>query len=387
MLQICYNSSIDILCYKRVTYIDTHSGGIQAMRTYAAGQDFGNSLTKSIVYVAEDKFRTMTIPSAIADADFTNMVRLRRGINYNGSTLKSILLDGEYAVEYDGKQYYVGQLAIRERNGVDPTSLGNAARYWSTQSLMSLLTTTGVMIKDTEYSILVVTGLPVFAHDEETVSQVKKQLNGSHQFMLNGQSRTAHIKVGKVLMEAAGAVIHGGIENNSNTYGVIDIGSYTTDFYVMEGLVPVTKKCGSREIGVHNATSDVAAKFEQKYKFPLRHDQRERILSCYKSGNYTDMSLSEPRMYADLANWTRDAVDTVSSNIVNEARAIWRTGSQGLVAANFSRVEVVGGGARYFFDAISRVIPPAKTHRSPELSNVKGYASFANTLLQARSIA
>lgn len=355
------------------------------MKTYAVGHDFGNSLTKSLVYIGEDKFRAMTIPSAIADANLADMVRLRRGINYTGSTLKSILLDGEYTIEYDNKQYYVGQLAIRERNGVDPTSLGNAARYWSVQALMSLLTTTGTMVKDTEYSVLVVTGLPVFAHDDETVSHVKKQLNGSHQFILNGQTRTAHIKVGKVLMEAAGAVIHGGIENNSNTYGVIDIGSYTTDFYVMEGLVPVTKKCGSREIGVHNATSDVASKFEQKYKFPLRHDQREKILSCYKSSNYTEMSLSEPRMYADLANWTSNAVDTVSSNIVNEARAIWRTGSQGLVAANFSRVEVVGGGARYFFEPIAKVIPPAKTHRSPELSNVKGYASFAQTLLQARA--
>src|SRR5579859_84992 len=175
------------------------------MTTYAVGHDFGNSLTKSIVYVADEKYKSMTIPSAIADANLAEMVRLRRGINYSGASLKSILLDNEYAIECDGKQYYVGQLAIRERNGVDPTSLGNAARYWSTQALMSLLTTTGTMIKDTEYSILVVTGLPVFAHDDETVSHVKKQLNGSHKFTLNGHDRIAHIKVGKVLMEAAGA--------------------------------------------------------------------------------------------------------------------------------------------------------------------------------------
>lgn len=356
------------------------------MRTFGCGHDHGNSRTTDILYL-NGQAHMRTFPSASADGSIKQLAKMRRGAG-NDAIVNDYqaLHSGEYVLSYDGTERFVGKLALSEGQGAS-TGRGDIHRYWSRRSLETLLVAAGDLIPDPEFELVVVTGLPVKTFNEETKRKVKAALNGPHRFWLNGRERYAVVKVAKVLMEGAGASLVRGMSDSSDISGFIDIGGYSTDLYVMQGLEVVAKRCDGLDVGVEKVAEKVSSWFEAKYGFGLDMAERERILHAYVHGNR-----AYPRISADgltvsereLEQWTRKAILEVGKEIAEFVSKAWRIGETGKVAANFARVEVVGGGAYYFLDAVKGIIPRASTPLDPEHANAYGYGWFAHQLVQQR---
>lgn len=354
------------------------------MKTYACGFDYGNSLTK-LVWYQEDRERKpyLHLPSATLRGNPEKLSRAYQGLG-KGDKVKDMLTGENHIIGYKGLNYYIGELALKQGVTVDAMTNGVAFRYWDTPALLMLLTISGLAIKEDEYDVLAVTGLPVISYLDDNKNRVKGLYNGKHYFTLDGKERIASIKVGKILAEAAGAIIVGGLEDQAKTYGVIDVGSYTTDIYTLEGLYPIADRCTSYEVGVSTVAEEVIELFEQKYGFPLSQAQQNNLLYIYQQGDYTALGLPSKEQVTDIMAWTTGALTNLAEKIKTKAGEYWRTGSKGYIAANFSRVEIVGGGAYLLTEFLQKFIPNLKMQDKPVYANVRGYAWLANEYLKAR---
>ena len=358
------------------------------MRTFGIGHDHGNSRTTDIVYLnGSEQMRTFV--SASADGSLKQLARIRRA---EGNDTYAVdyqsLRTGEYVLALDGTERFIGNLALTQGQGAS-TGRGDIHRYWSRRSLETLLTSAADMVPDTEFELLVVTGLPVETFNEDTRKKVKHALNGSYHFTLNGRDRFAYVKVGKVLMEGAGASLLHDIEDTDDIHGFIDIGGRTTDLYVRQGLQAVARQCKGLDLGVENAADKISAWFEDKYGFALSLPNRTRIINAYASGASYPTIKAEgvPVAEIELARWAKRAFTDVGKEIAEFVSKIWRTGETGKVAADFASVEVVGGGAYYYLDAIRTLINRASMPLEPEHANARGYGWFADQLVQQRAVA
>jgi hypothetical protein len=356
------------------------------MRTFGVGHDHGNSRTTDIVY-CNGKEHMRTFASASADGSLKQLARMRRAEGNDSFAIDfQALRPGEYVLSYDGTERFVGELAVTQGQSVS-TGRGDIHRYWSRRSLETLLVSAADVIPDAEFELLVVTGLPVETFNEETRKRVKDALNGRHHFVLNGRERSAYVKVGKVLMEGAGASLRHEIGDTDDIRGIIDIGGRTTDLYVRQGLQAVARQCKGMDLGVETAADKISVWFEDKYGFELSLQQRTRILNAYATGGRDYPTIKADGVLVpelELARWTRKAIADVGKEIAAFVSKIWRTGETGKVAADFADVEVVGGGAYYYMDAIRSILPRVTVPNEPEHANARGYGWFADQLVKQR---
>jgi hypothetical protein len=358
------------------------------MRTIGIGHDHGNTGTTDVVYL-DGKERMITFPSASADGSLKRLAKARRASGNDSIVLDIQALErDEYVLIYDGVERFIGDLALTQGQ-VASTGRGDIHRYWSRRSLECLLVSAGTLIPDTSFELLVVTGLPVETFDETTCKQVKAALNGMHHFTLNGRERMAYVKVGKVLMEGAGASLLNGMEDTDDIHGVIDIGGYSTDLYVRQGLQAKSTLCRGFDVGVENAGDKISGWFEETYGYALTSQERTNILyASIGARNYPRIRANQSIIAeSELAHWTQKYLREVGDMITERISKTWRTGETGRVAANFSQVDVIGGGAYYFINTIKEIIPFATGARDPEHANARGYGWFADTLVQHRTAA
>ncbi len=352
------------------------------INTYSLGHDFGNAVTKSVLYRGS-KEKMLVYPSAITSIDVNQILQRMRGAGQDVAGVKDAFQDDEYCIEFEGNSYAVGSLVYHQDRSFY-SSIGDASRYWSLEALLSVLTSSALLISDREYDILLVTGLPIKTHTEETVKKVKARLNGTHTFTLNGKERIAHIKVGKVLMESIGASIASGITQSDNYYGIIDIGGFTSDLCTHQNLRPVSKLCDGRSIGVHQAIKDVSDHFEEKYGFPLYPNKHDSVLRSYLAKDKSLIGLDNVEMVKDIEHWTKESMDSTASAIKTFIAQTWATGNTGKIAADYTRVDLIGGGAYYFHQYLQPLMYNLCVHKRPEHANVIGYAKYADILLQTR---
>lgn len=356
------------------------------MRTFSMGHDHGNSRTTDIVYL-NGKEVMRTFPSMSCDGSLKRLANIRRAKGDESKPVDfQMLKEGEYVLSIDGSERFVGTLAVAQ-GLTDATSGRNSSlRYWSRRSLETLLVSAADIIPDTEFELLVVTGLPVTTFNEDTRKKVKAALNGSHHFQFNGRDRVAVVKVGKVLMEGAGASLLRNVADTSDIYGYIDIGGRTTDLYVRKGLQPIEKQCRGFDLAVENVAEKVDSWFFDTYGFSLSEEERTKILLSYATGGkYPEITADDitvPEL--ELARRTKKAVSDVGKEIVERISTYWHSNDTGKVASNFKGIEVVGGGAYYFLPSIQSVMPRAKVELHPEHANGRGYGWYAEQLVRQR---
>jgi plasmid segregation protein ParM len=359
----------------------------ETMRTFGMGHDHGNSRTTDIVYL-NGKEEMRTFPSMSCDGSLKYLANIRRAEGNEAMPVDSqVLRAGEYVLSLDGAERFVGKLAITQGLSAASSGIDSIHRYWSRRSLETLLVSAADIIPDTEFELLVVTGLPVATFNDENRKRVKAALNGSHHFTFNGRDRVAIVKVGKVIMEAAGASILRNFKDDDKTYGFIDIGGRTTDLYVRKGLQAVALQCRGFDLGVETAAQKVNDWFADTYGFPLSEQNKIGILMAYATGSkYPDITadgISIPEL--ELTRRTKKAFSDAGKDIVEKIATYWRTNETGKVAADFAGIEVVGGGAYYFLSAIQTLLPRAVKQEQPEHANGRGYGWFASELVRQRA--
>lgn len=347
---------------------------------YPYGHDYGNSKTCGITYLA-GTLRELTMPSALYEGSREEL----ESMSTNGD-LRQIgaVHDHAHVIEINGNEFYTGDLAIEQAPSTDTmtlTSRGDITRYWSVRSLAMLLATSGTLIKDREYGLTVVTGLPILTHNEENIEAVKAALEGDHEFILDGERRMAHVTIRKVIMEGSGAnIAHGAI--GKIKAGIVDIGGRTTDIYMVNGQTPIKDQCKSHDLGVESAIDSLVESFEKEFRYPLSASDAAKLQNCFVGAkNYNEVATVRN---AGASHLSVDALlsrslGEVGKRISGFIKRSWASSLRSdVVASDAEYILLVGGGAYYFEDNVkalfaNRLSVPAR----PECANAAGYARLA----------
>jgi hypothetical protein len=348
--------------------------------TYPYGHDYGNSKTCGITYIAGN-LRELTMPSTLYEGSREEL----EAMSTNGD-LRQIgaVHDTAHIIAVNGNEFYVGDLAIEQAPSSDAmtlTSRGDITRYWSVRSLAMLLATSGTLIKDREYGLIVVTGLPILTHNEENIEAIKNALEGDHEFVLDGERRIAHIAIRKVIMEGSGAnIAHGAI--GKVKAGIIDIGGRTTDIYMVNGQTPIKDQCKSHDIGVESAIDSLTESFEKEFRYPLSASDAAKLQNCFvdtKDYNSVATVRNAGAHHMRVDALLSKSLGEVGKRISGFIKRSWASSLRSdVVASDAEYVLLVGGGAYYFEDSVralfaNRLSVPIR----PECANAAGYARLA----------
>lgn len=343
------------------------------MPTYAYGHDFGNAETCGVLF-ARGRKSSRCVVSAIAQGDLEELKKLSFRLGPSHFVFKA---------QGNESEQFVGDLAL-EQSTMAFSGRGDISRYWSDKSLTMLLTVASSLIDDAEFSLNVVTGLPVqtYLGDPECRKKIKQALEGTHVFFVNERKRTIHVSVERVIMEGAGAAIAYG-SREKMIQGVIDIGGRTTDLFVAEGQTPMRHMCAGKALGVEVAGDLLSTNFQRKYGRSLKGYEVRRILRAHVSHSPMPHIVARGDQVLDLNSLTREALKQIGDEIVSFVSSQWSESEAGSeVASSFSSVLSIGGGAHYFYEQLHERIPIVQFIEHPEEANAYGYALFAEQQLQ-----
>lgn len=369
------------------------------VRKFGMGLDGGNTKVKAVSFV-NGKPVIITFPSVSTDGSITTLSNARRA---DGSQVfphdRDYLERGEYVFKLkNGGQLFIGDLAQRE-NARASSGRGDPNRYWSHRMLEYTLMSAAIAIEDEELNLYVVGGLPANTFDPHTSDRYINNLLGSHLFTLSGyerhldgRERLCHIKNVKVLREGAGASL-ALAKREEGIQGFIDIGGYSTDLYVCDGLRPIGSLCTGVDAGVENIMDKVSGWYKEEYGVDadLSSKLRSEILRAYAhstSFSYPYISAKQRSVSPlQLRSWVQQAVTIVGNQINEHIVQHWKSGEKGQAAVDFNHVYVVGGGSYYLMDHLKHVIDNPVRPDQPELKNVMGYGIYGNRMAHQSEVA
>lgn len=320
------------------------------MPVFYAGFDPGSGDLTLTVVSPNGEMEVKTIPSVISEGDVSQL--LKRGLTPD-ATLDQVLHSDEYAINFDGIDYYLGKLVKEGRKGRGTSAIGDQNRYWSDHSIILLLTLASSLISAPSFELRVVTGLPLLLYTNINRKKVKSALEGCYRFAFNGMYRKIVVKVGYVAAEGQGVLVHCG--DNDTEQVIFDFGERTFDLVVADGQRMILSQCEGLELGVGQLFDDLVAfgkrrnvNLEQKAHGLLRAYINNQSLPSVHGISGLDISL-------EIADSIKRAGRTLK-NFIGQRLA--SDGEQ--IAARYDRVFLAGGGA-YYFDKIIRELIDLKS--------------------------
>lgn len=276
-------------------------------------------------------------------------------------------------VEFEDKSFFVGQTA---ENALSPEHRVNTlSANWAYEDghralifyvIARALTAKNIQPSEQPIPIRLITGLPQ-AYYESGAEKVQNLMQGVHRFRHAGCTWVIEMIDVQVVPQAMGAY-YAAIETllsadeASERVGIIDIGTYTTDFCLSEDVQYHAYESGGVPIGVSTLVAQLRAVLERDLGF-----------------NYSDDSVKKAfdRKQVLVRGETRDVsaqVDEVLGQIGRQLEKAlpdsWDTSAMYLVLAG-------GGGQPQFFgNYLKKEYPHIKTVTSPENAIVLGYAIY-----------
>ena len=216
--------------------------------------------------------------------------------------------------------------------------------------------------------VKVVTGLPVdFFNDR---SEVVKAFVGDYHIMTDREIDCAVESVYvapqpfgslfRELLNERGRIVNSEVERRR--IGVIDVGTYTTDFILADELRYVQRLSGSIRIGWSKVISKVQQALSDLYRLELSLHEVDRALQAGVVRVH-----GEPMPLQPLVT---PAVGEIETAIIARARDLWGE------AADLDAILVTGGGGASVYDAIHNVYPHARLLDSPFWANAEGLQRF-----------
>mgnify|MGYP001424556118 CR=1 FL=1 len=239
------------------------------------GLDVGYGLTKAV----SDNGKSVCFESRVAPAEFIRFqANIGAKVSVNGLTIHDNEEGPLWVGELASKQGRPGAVrSPRDRNRVnDPitTHLADAA--------FAML----LPGREDAY-VRVVTGLPVaFYRDAFDLSQ---HLLGTHHILLEGSSLTVEVEDVLVVPQPFGALLSlildergmmktASIDLVEGKVGVLDIGSYTTDMIMVEGLEYIEARSGSIEVGVSTAIDMIRKVLQDEHRVSYEPHELEQAM-------------------------------------------------------------------------------------------------------------
>ena len=162
------------------------------------------------------------------------------------------------------------------------------------------------------------------------------------------------------LLNANGKITNDPVEQGR--VGIIDIGTYTTDFVVADELRYVQRLSGSIRIGWSKVINQVRQSLADQYMLELMPHEVDQVIQARKV-----RVRGEP---VSLETMIKPAITDIQTAIIARARDLWGA------AANLDMILVSGGGGPHLYDTIHVVYPHARLLTDAFWANAEGFYRF-----------
>jgi len=272
--------------------------------------------------------------------------------------------DKEDSISFNDKSYLVGDSALRSSECSDRSK--TLSLDWSASDgwlalLYSALSRVGAYGK-----IDLVIGLPQAIYIDKH-KHVVEQLNRTHIFSDSGDKHTVEINAVAV-PQATGALFHQAAQNIDlldDQVGMIDVGTYTTGFSVLDRSRINHSKTGGCEVGVHQLLEQVRLFLIDKYQYS---EDIAAIPDIIMSGQ-----IRYRGKFIDIKDRIDELTLKVSTPMVDQVNRAWKGGNQ-------LSIFVAGGGAPYFLKAIQEKMPHAIIVDDGFYAVVRGMLAYLNEI-------
>jgi plasmid segregation protein ParM len=291
------------------------------------GLDLGYGLTKAVT----DNGRQVCFESRVAPAEFIRFqADIGAPVKTNGLTLHDPEEGALFVGELASKQGRPGAIrSPRDRNRVtDPitTHLADAAF--------------AMLLPGAEHvRARVVTGLPVAYYRD--AFQLSQHLLGTHRILLEGRSLTVEVEdvlvvpqpfgaLLSLILDERGKMITSALELVEGRVAVMDIGTYTTDLILVEGLEYIEARSSSIEVGVSTAIEMIRKVLLDDYRVSYEQHELEQAM---RRGWLVIDGQKHP-----LNGLASERLDPIARSIEAQARTLWNI-------STLTALVLAGGGA------------------------------------------
>jgi plasmid segregation protein ParM len=276
--------------------------------------------------------------------------------------------DGERTVQYGDWQFFYGEQALLQSR-IQSTIFDRSRVHDQLYKMLfvAALVEMSRLAPDIE-RVKVVTGLPVeFFADRADVVDI---FQGAYQIVADRPIKCTVESVFvapqpfgslfRELLNDQGKIANSEIEKGR--VGIIDVGTYTTDFVVSDELRYVQRLSGSIRIGWSKVVNKVQQALSDQYRLELMPHQVDRAL---KDGEVRVRGEQMP-----LQPLMEPAVAEVQAALIARARDLWGEGT------HLDTILVTGGGAANLYDSIHDVYPHARLLPDAFWANAEGLQRF-----------
>ncbi len=280
------------------------------------------------------------------------------------------LIHGEetHAIQYgDQSFFYGGQALLQSR--MQSTIFDRSRVHDQTYKMLFIAALVEAFKAAENERVKVITGLPVEFFGDR--AEVVKSFEGVYR-VKTGRSLKFTVEsvfvapqpfgsLFRELLNEQGKIADGDIEKGR--VGVIDVGTYTTDFVVSDGLRYVQRLSGSIRIGWSEVVSRVQQALGDMYRLELMLHEVDRALQA-----------GEIRVRGEtvsLEELIEPAIADIQTAIIARARDLWGAG------ADLDTILVSGGGGPHLYDAIHDVYPHARLLKDAFWANAEGFYRFS----------
>lgn len=318
------------------------------------GLDIGHSAVKGVVS-GERGIRQFMFPSVVC-----------RAINISDETeARRAALD---TVEVDGVYYFVGDTAIIQGGAAVPSGLSDdwietKEHAALVESSLKRLRTMGYPLDDA----LVVMGLPSRLHDSQA-ARLKELFLKHCQAELKVVPQPMGAYQATMLQESGMPVV--GRDIKTESWGVVEVGRYSTDFMLMMGGRWVQRASGGTQ-GVSAAAAHLQTLLRD------RHQLDVDLLDCEKalSSGSTFKSIKNYGKSVDVTAETEMAAAVLVSDVVDMANRLIDP-----FARKLDGVIVAGGGAPFVYRELHSRWPHAIMADDPRFAVARGFHRFGCAL-------
>lgn len=270
-----------------------------------------------------------------------------------------------YGAEIERREYFVGELALKEGRAVEHT----LAREKFRMDVSQVLLFTAAYLVGALGDVILAYGLPL-AYYRHQRQQVREALTGlsAHVAVDDGPERRIAFSEVLVFPQAVGALFAVGGLPEKGLVGLVDVGYYTTDYLLVEfqpeGASPLGAYSSSVEVGVHTALKVFAEEFQRQTGKPLSLVDARNLWSREE--------VSFAGRIVNVKKMAERARFVAGKAIAQAVQSAWSEKIDLL-----DRVLLVGGGALEFFQVLSGMFWNAEVVSDPQFANALGFVRMA----------
>jgi len=274
------------------------------------------------------------------------------------------------ALEVDGRRFFVGEQA--ELQSASASQTLDVTRTGSAEQKALFYAVASELVKTTDKTVAIVTGLPVLDFDDRHKTSMREMLSGEHVIERTGK-RKRSFTVDRVyiipqamgslfalVLDRRGKLVDGDLAGGR--VGIVDVGTLTTNFVLVDRLRYVETGSDSITTGMGELLQKVAKDLKREHELDWglhlgRVDRAVRKRAVEVRGAPVNISgIVDPHLEA------------LADTVISRARTLWGA------AADLRAVIVTGGGSLELVPYIRRAYTHTRTvGDDPQFANVTGY--------------